>query len=123
MLNPVLGGQPEWAFVCIMLLVSLIITNFANNAAMAVVLLPIVVGFSEQLGIDPAPVFMGVVLMVFVAMLTPSASPHAAMMHGNTELYTQKDILSIGIPVCLFTWLSYSFIGYPLIKVLLSVLG
>ena len=123
MLNPLLGGQPEWAFVCIMLLVSLIITNFANNAAMAVVLLPIVVGFSEQLGIDPAPVFMGVVLMVFVAMLTPSASPHAAMMHGNKELYTQKDIMSIGIPVCVFTWLAYSFIGYPLIKVLLNVLG
>ena len=78
---------------------------------------------SGQLGIDPAPVFMGVVLMVFVAMLTPSASPHAAMMHGNKELYTQKDIMSIGIPVCVFTWLAYSFIGYPLIKVLLSVLG
>ncbi len=122
-LNPILGGQPELVFVAIMLLVALIITNFANNAAMAVVLLPVVIGFSEQMGIDAAPLAMGVVLMVFVAMLTPAASPHAGMMHGNKEIYTTKDILSIGLPMCLITWASYVFVGYPLIKLLLATLG
>lgn len=120
-LNPILGGQPEIVFVALMLLVALIITNFANNAAMAVVLMPIVISFSGQLGIDPMPVAMGVVLMVFVAMLTPSASPHASMMHGKKDIYTTKEILSIGLPLCIVCWALYVVVGYPLMKLLLGI--
>ncbi len=122
-LNPLLGGQPEMVFVALMLAVALLITNFANNAAMAVVLTPVVISFSNQLGINPVPVEMGVILMVFVAMLTPAASPHAAMMYGNREIYSPKDIISIGLPMCLVTLVCYIFIGYPMIKGLVAVFG
>lgn len=120
-LNPILGGQPEMIFVAIMFTVALIITNFANNAAMAVVLMPVVITFSNQLGINPIPVAMGVILMVFVAMLTPAASPHAGMMWGRRDIYAPKDILSIGLPMCAITLLAYIFIGYPLIKLLMGI--
>ena len=120
-LNPVLGGQSETGFVAIMFLVALLITNFANNAAMAVVLLPVVLAFSNQLDISPIPVALGVTLMVFVAMLTPAASPHAGMMHGRKDLYSTGEILKIGLPMCLLTWALYSFVGYPLMKLLLGV--
>ena len=120
-LRPLLGGQPEMVFVALMFTIALIITNFANNAAMAVVLMPVVINFSNELGISPVPVAMGVILMVFVAMLTPAASPHAGMMHGRKDLYSTKDILSIGFPMCAITLLMYIFIGYPLAKVLLGI--
>ena len=116
MLKPLLGGQPELIFVALMFTVALIITNFANNAAMAVVLLPVAITFSNQLGIDPIPVVMGLILMVFVAMLTPAASPHAGMMHGRKDIYTTSEILKIGFPMCIITLLAYIFIGYPLMK-------
>ena len=122
-LNPLLGGQPELIFVALMFTVALIITNFANNAAMAVVLLPVAITFSNQLGIDPIPVVMGIILMVFVAMLTPAASPHAGMMHGRKDIYTTSEILKIGFPMCIITLLAYIFIGYPLMKALLSMFG
>lgn len=108
-------------FVAIMFTVALIITNFANNAAMAVVLLPVVLNFSNELNINPIPVAMGVILMVFVAMLTPAASPHAGMMHGRKDIYSTKEILSIGLPMCAITLLMYIFIGYPLAKMLLGL--
>ena len=57
---------PKWnkyVFVAIMFTVALIITNFANNAAMAVVLMPVVLTFSNQIGINPMPVAMGVILI------------------------------------------------------------
>ncbi len=120
-LNPILGGQSEMGFVAIMFLVALIITNFANNAAMAVVLMPVVLTFSNQLGIHPMPVAFGVTLMVFVAMLTPAASPHAGMMHGRKDIYTTGEILKIGFPMCLITWAMYVFVGYPMMKILLGV--
>ena len=123
MLNPILGGQSEQMFVLIMFAVALIITNFANNAAMAVVLLPVAVTFSNQLGIDPIPVMIGIILMVFVAMLTPSASPHGGMMHGRKDIYSTAEILKIGFPMCVITWLLYSFVGYNLCKVLLAMFG
>ena len=104
-----------------MFTVALIITNFANNAAMAVILMPVVLNFSNQIGINPMPVAMGVILMVFVAMLTPAASPHAGLMHGMKTIYTTKEILTIGFPMCLVTLLLYIFVGYPLAKILLGV--
>lgn len=121
LLNPILGGQSETGFVFIMFTVALIITNFANNAAMAVVLLPVILSFSAQLGIHPMPVAMGVTLMVFVAMLTPAASPHGGMMHGRKDIYSTGEIIKIGLPMCIITLLGYVFIGYPLMKMLLGL--
>ena len=118
-LTPVLGGRSETAFVAIMFTFALILTNFANNAAMAVVLMPVVLNFSNQLGINPMPVATGVILMVFVAMLTPAASPHAGMMHGMKNIYDKKDIYRIGVPICLGVLLLYIFVGYPLAKMLM----
>lgn len=120
-LTPILGGRSEMTFVAIMFTTALIITNFANNAAMAVVLMPVVLNFSDQMGINPMPVATGVILMVFVAMLTPAASPHAGLMHGMKKIYNTKDILMVGFPICIGTLLLYIFIGYPLCKLLMGV--
>lgn len=119
-LDPILGGKPEMVFVAIMFTVALIITNFANNAAMAVVLMPVILAFSDQMNINPMPVAMGVTMMVFVAMLTPAASPHAGLMHGRKDIYATGDIMRIGFPVCVVTLIFYIFIGYPLAKVLFA---
>ncbi len=120
-LTPILGGRSEMVFVAIMFTTALIITNFANNAAMAVILMPVVLNFYDQMGINPMPVATGVILMVFVAMLTPAASPHAGLMHGMKKIYTTKDIMSVGFPICIATLLLYIFIGYPLCKMLMGV--
>ena len=122
-LDPILGNQSEMGFIAIMFTVALLITNFANNAAMAVVLLPVVIQFSAKLGIDAMPVAMGVILMVFVAMLTPAASPHAGMMWGRKDIYSPGEIVSVGFPMCIITLVGYIFIGYPLARVLLATLG
>lgn len=118
-LQPILGGRSEMVFVAIMFTTALIITNFANNAAMAVILMPVVLNFSNQIGINPMPVATGVILMVFVAMLTPAASPHAGLMHGMKNIYTTKDIMTVGFPICIATLILYIFIGYPLAKMLM----
>lgn len=117
-LSPVLGGHSELVFAIILFTIALIITNFANNAAMAVVLMPVIVSFTEQMGVSPIPCAMGVSMMVFVAMLTPAASPHSSMLHGRKDLVSTGDILRIGIPISLGAVVLYAFIGYPLANVL-----
>ena len=118
-LTPLLGGRSEMVFVAILFTVALIVTNFANNAAMAVTLMPVVLNFSNQLDINPMPVATGVILMVFVAMLTPAASPHAGMMHGMKKIYSTKEILAVGFPICILALVLYIFVGYPLCKLLM----
>ena len=119
-LTPLLGGRSEMAFVAIMFTIALIVTNFANNAAMAVTLMPVVLNFSNQLDINPMPVATGIILMVFVAMLTPAASPHAGMMHGMKKIYSTKEILAVGFPICIAALILYICIGYPLCKMLMA---
>ena len=118
-LTPLLGGRSEMAFVAIMFTFALVLTNFANNAAMAVILMPVVLNFSNEIGINPMPVATGVILMVFVAMLTPAASPHAGLMHGMKKIYTSKEIFTVGFPICILALVAYIFIGYPLAKMLM----
>ena len=70
------------------------------------------------MGVSPVPYAMGVAMMVFVAMLTPAASPHSGMLHGRKDLVTTADIMRIGVPLSIGALLLYVFIGYPLAKII-----
>ena len=119
MLQPLLGGKPELVFVLLLLTFALITTNFANNAGMAVVLLPIVMTFADQYpGVDPVVICMSITMMVFVAILTPAASPFAGMLHGLKNMVSTKEIIPIGLPMCIIALLVYTFIGFPIAKFL-----
>ena len=118
LLNPILGNCPEFVFVFLVLFMAMLLTSFANNAASGIVLLPIVVSFCEQKGMDPTSLAMCVIMIVFMAMLTPAASPHASMMHGRKDIFEAKYIYKIGLPMSLLVLVLYTFVGYPLAKIL-----
>lgn len=119
LLQPLLGGKPELVFLFLLLAFALITTNFANNAGMAVVLLPIVMTFAGQYpGVDPMVICMCITMMVFVAILTPAASPFAGMLHGLKHMVTTREILSLGVPICVIALLVYTLLGLPVAKLL-----
>lgn len=118
-LQPLLGGKPDIIFVMILLTFALITTNFANNAGMAVVLMPVVAAFADQYaGVPATAICMSIAMMVFVAVLTPAASPYCAMMHAQKEYISFKQIQMLAIPICIVALLAYTFIGYPIAKIL-----
>ena len=96
LLYPILGGRSESTFTLLGLLSGVILTNFGNNAAMGVVLMPIIHAFTLESAFDPYTIVTLVTMIVFVALLTPIASPHAALLHGNKEWisvsYTHLDV-------------------------------
>ena len=114
LLNPILGGCSEMVFVILMFTIALLLTSFANNAGIGLVLLPVAAAFTEQMGIPFLPVGLGVGMMVFCSMLTPAASPHAAMAYGRKDLYDGKAMLKIGIPFAIAYIAVYVLIGYPM---------
>ncbi|ACL19867.1 sodium/sulphate symporter [Desulfitobacterium hafniense DCB-2] len=117
-LTPFLSGKSELLFIAILFTFAVFISSFANNAAIALLMMPIIFVFCEQFGIDPKSAAMVLSAIVFLAMLTPGASPQAAMTFGNKDIYKTKDILRIGFPVTVIALLLYIFIGYPLAKIL-----
>ena len=117
LLNPILGGCSEMVFVSLMFACALLLTSFANNAGIGLVLLPVAAAFCEQMGIPFLPVGLGVGMMVFCAMLTPAACPHAAMAFGRKDLYDGKAMVKIGLPYSIAYLALYILVGYPLAKV------
>ena len=115
-LNPILGGQSEIMFVIILFVLALLLTNIGNNAGMGLILIPIAGAFCQQLGYPIVPVCVGIGTLVFASILTPAASPHAAMMFGKTDIYTGKSIIKIGLLFCVISFVLFVAVGYPLAK-------
>lgn len=118
-LQPMLGGKPDLVFVFLLLAFAIITTNFANNAGMAVVLMPVILAFSTQYpGVNLTALGMSVTMMVFVALLTPAASPYCGMLHARKDLVSYKEIMSLFIPMFLIALAVYATVGYGIACVL-----
>ena len=112
-LQPILGGHSDMVFVAIILTFAIVTTNFANNAGMATVILPIVLAFTDQYpGIDPTVLCMTVCMIVFVAILTPAASPYCGMLHARKDLVSFKQIETLFLPMLFIALFTYIFVGY-----------
>lgn len=119
LLQPMLGGRPDIIFVLLILAFALITTNFANNAGMAVVLLPVIMTFADLYpNVDSTVLSMTMAMMVFVALLTPAASPYAAVLNARKDLVTYGEIMKLFLPMCVIALLVYTFIGFPIANIL-----
>lgn len=68
------------------MVLGVLITNVANNAITGAILMQIIVAMAPSMGIDnPVPLAMTVTMAMFLALLTPAASPYAAVLHANKE--------------------------------------
>lgn len=122
-LTPVLGNKPDLVFVGILLIVTLIMANFANNAGMATVMIPIAIAFSDMYPDVPMiAVCMSMGMIVFVGAIAPAASPYCAMLHAQKDKITFKQIESCALPMSLIAWICYTIIGYPLASILFTTL-
>ena len=118
-LQPLLGGKPELVFVFLLLAFALITTNFAKNAGMAVVLIPVVLAFADQYpGVDSVVICMSICMMVFVALLTPAASPYCGMLHARKDLVEYKEIMQLFLPMVVAALVLYTLVGYQIAKIL-----
>lgn len=117
-LDPLLGGRSYFVFAAILAIFSVCITQFANNGVMGVLLMPVVKVFSEQSGgsFEGAAVLM--IFALHIALLTPAASPYAAVLYGNKEWVSQGEVLKFGSVIILMTMLLYTVVGIPVMRMI-----
>lgn len=109
-LDPVFGGISPLFFLIIMCVISVIITNFCNNGAVVVALMPIAYTYSMAVGLNPAITAIMVTMAAHIAFMTPAASASAALLHGNEWINTNA-ILKIGSFMLILSCLAVLIVG------------
>ena len=76
--TPFMGLSP-WVFIVVALVISVVLTNVANNMLIGVMVMPFLVNFATQAGIEPTMIIVLLWIMVQFALATPAASPVTAV--------------------------------------------
>jgi anion transporter len=87
--------SPALAALIGIVVVSVVLTNFMSNTATAALLAPIAVAIAINLGINAAPLLMGVGLGASACFLTPVATPPNTLVLGPGD-YTFIDYIKVG---------------------------
>lgn len=117
-LNPILGGHSFYMFAVILVIFGTSITQFANNGVMGVLLMPVIKVFSEQAGGSFEAAAVLSIFAMHIAILTPAASPYAAILYGNKDWVSQNEVLKYGLTICALTILLYSVVGIPVMNMI-----
>ena len=106
-LEPLFGAGSPLFFALCMGLLATILTQFINNGAVGVALMPIIFSYCSNKGVGPEMAVIMVVMGVHLAFLTPAASSSAALLHGN-EWASTKSIWKSSPIVILLSWILMS---------------
>ena len=106
-------GQPVIA-LAILLVLSMTLSDFMNNAATAAVMCPIAVGAAERLGASSDPFLMAVAVGASCAFLTPIGHQNNTLILGpggfrfgdywRLGLPLEIVVVAIAIPMILLVW-------------------
>lgn len=103
LISPLLAGHSPLFFIILLIAAAGIFTNICNNGVVALILISVLLSVGEDLGLAPTPIAITIMLIVQMAMVTPAASPFAAILFGNTEWIRPTDVYKYGsiLLICL----------------------
>lgn len=112
-LNPIFGGMSPFVLFAVLMAVCMILTNFANNGVIALMLLSIT--FITTSSMDISNIGYFVTMLAFasqVAFLIPGSSIYGALLHGNDWLEA-KFVYKMTIAVVILVYILF-LLGWPL---------
>jgi di/tricarboxylate transporter len=107
-------GQASWLALGLILVGAMALSNVVNNAAAAVLVAPIALGLSEQLGLAPDAALMAVAVGASCAFLTPIGHQSNALVmepggyrfgdYWRLGLPLSVVVTVVAVPVILWVW-------------------
>ena len=97
-LAPALGSLPPFLIVWAIYLLTSVLTELVSNNAVAVVVAPIAIGLATQLGIDPRPLVVAVMVAASASFATPIGYQTNMLVYGPGG-YKFTDFCKVGIPL------------------------
>lgn len=118
MLTPILGGRSTVVFIAIYITCAALLTNVMNNVVVSILFLPVLVAFGPTLGIDNWVVVILLVVACNLSILTPAASPAAAILYANTEWLELKRVIKYILPTFIIWLVTLIILGTPIASLL-----
>lgn len=87
-----------------LLLFAIMLTQFIENAAVAIILAPFAFQMAKETGVDPKPFLVGLAICVSAAFCTPVAHESTILVMGPGR-YQFKHYVQIGSVMAFLTWL------------------
>ena len=114
-LSPVFSGMSTVTFTIVLMVIMMVLTNLCNSFVIGVVLQPVMLSFCVTNGINAAPIVaLSIFFVLSNAMVTPSASPFAALLFGNKDWLDAKDVYKYCGLLALLELVLILIIGIPL---------
>jgi len=102
----VLGSASPAVFMGGMFLIVAILTNILSNNATAVLFTPIAISAANQLGVDPLPFVVSVILGANASFATPIGYQTNLLVMGAGH-YRFRDFVLVGAPLVVIVWIVF----------------
>lgn len=117
-LSDLFVGMSPFVFMVVIFVIASIITQFANNVVVILIIAPIMYHFALQLGANPLVLTVIAAFSLNVAFLTPAASGPAAMVFSNQQWISTKYAYILGLIIFVINLL-VTIVGIPIAEMLL----
>ena len=97
-LAPYLAILPGFSIVWAIYLLTSVLTEMVSNNAVAVLITPLAIGIAAQLGMDPRPLVVAVMVAASASFATPIGYQTNMLVYGPGG-YKFTDFLKVGIPL------------------------
>lgn len=95
---PALGLLPPFLIIWAIYLLTSVLTEMVSNNAVAVVVTPIAIGLATELGLDPRPLVVAVMVAASASFATPIGYQTNTLVYGPGG-YKFGDFLKVGVPL------------------------
>ncbi len=103
---------PPLVFIVVALAFAAILTNFANNMIVVVLVMPFLVNFGMQIGMAPTAMVALLFLLAQFAIATPAASPVTAVAYSQ-EMADPRKLTVAAVKMVPLLFLFSILIGWP----------
>ncbi len=98
-----------YILLCILYLLTAILTEVSSNAAAAIIMVPIAITAAAQVGLMPRPFILSICFAASASFVTPVGYQTNLMVYGPGG-YKFTDYIKVGLPLSLILWISATFL-------------
>ena len=97
-------GKQPYILLGLIYLITMILTEVSSNTATAIIMAPIVMAVTNQMGIDARPFIFAVCFAASASFVTPVGYQTNLMVYGPGG-YKFSDFIKVGMPLSIIFWL------------------
>jgi di/tricarboxylate transporter len=97
-ITPVMAQAPPWALIFIVYGFTIVLSELLSNNAVAAILTPLVIELSRDIGADPRPLVIALMIGASACFATPIGYQTNMLVYAAGD-YKFADFVKIGVPL------------------------